>query len=211
MTKKLRLENGFVDDEGVQGYVDVAYTNAVSFDAATTLRAARTPGKAASEREEHKRKRYPPEHHPHAALIPFVVEARGRLGAEVLPFLKQHAPAEEPRRSAVLARALHDISIITQQGLAALLLASRGPPRCSRLRCPPLCPRPLRATSTYVAPSGVFRSSCPAAPELHLSLCTFLQTVLGLCFFGKFLARVQDYARLSFACVFEHLSQAPLG
>ena len=126
--KMAKLDVSFVDDEGVQGYVDVAYTNAVSFDAAATLRAARTPGKAASEREEHKRKRYPPEHHPHAALIPFVVEARGRLGAEVLPFLKQHAPAEEPLRSAVLARALHDISIITQQGLAALLLAAEPRP-----------------------------------------------------------------------------------
>ena len=108
--------------------MDVAYTNAVSSDAAATLRAARTPGKAASEREEHKRKRYPPELNPHAALIPFVVEARGRLGGEVLPFLRQHAPAEEPRRSAVLARALHDISIITQQGLAALLLAAEPRP-----------------------------------------------------------------------------------
>ena len=76
----------------------------------------------------HKRKRYPPELNPHAALIPFVVEARGRLGVEVLPFLRQHAPAEEPRRSAVLARALHDISTITQQGLAALLLAAEPRP-----------------------------------------------------------------------------------
>jgi len=126
--KMAKLDVSFVDDEGVQGYVDVAYTNACSFDAATTLRAARTPGKAASEREEHKRKRYPPELNPHAALIPFVVEARGRLGVEVLPFLRQHAPAEEPRRSAVLARALHDISIITQQGLAALLLAAEPRP-----------------------------------------------------------------------------------
>ena len=95
---------------------------------AATLRAARTPGKAASEREEHKRKRYPPEAHPHAALIPFVVEARGRLGAEVLPFLKQHAPAEEPLRSAVLARAAREISIITQRVLAALLLAAEPRP-----------------------------------------------------------------------------------
>ena len=46
----------------------------------------------------------------------------------MLPFLRQHAPAEEPRRSAVLARALHDISIITQQGLAALLLAAEPRP-----------------------------------------------------------------------------------
>ena len=45
-----------------------------------------------------------------------------------MPFLKQHALAEEPLRSAVLARALRDISIITQQGLAALLLAAEPRP-----------------------------------------------------------------------------------
>ena len=58
-----------------------------------------------------------------AVQTPFVVEARGRLGAEVVPFLKQHAPPE-PLRSAVLARATGEISIITQRGLAALLLAA---------------------------------------------------------------------------------------
>ena len=47
---------------------------------------------------------------------------------EVLPFLRHHAPAEEPLRSAVLARALRDIPIITQQGLAALLLAAEPRP-----------------------------------------------------------------------------------
>ena len=82
----------------------------------------------ASEREEQKRKRYPPEQNPHVELIPFVVEARGRLGSEVLPFLRQHAPAEEPLRSAVLARALRDIAVITQHGLAALLLAAEPRP-----------------------------------------------------------------------------------
>ena len=57
-----------------------------------------------------------------------MVEARGRLGAEVLPFLRQHAPAEEPLRSAVMARATREISIITQTGLAALLLAAEPRP-----------------------------------------------------------------------------------
>ena len=122
------LDVSFRDDEGKEGHVDVSFANACSTSAAATLRAARTAGKAASETEDRKRKRYPPELNPHAALIPFVVEARGRLGVEVLPFLRQHAPAEEPRRSAVLARALHDISIITQQGLAALLLAAEPRP-----------------------------------------------------------------------------------
>ena len=60
--------------------------------------------------------------------MPFVVEARGRLGAEVLPFLRQHAPVGEPQRSAALARALREISIITQQGLANLLLAAEPRP-----------------------------------------------------------------------------------
>ena len=122
------LDVAFRDDEGTLGYVDVAYTNACSEDAAATLRAARTAGKSASEREEQKRKRYPPAANPHAELVPFVVEARGRLGAEVLPFLRQHAPAEEPLRSAVLARATREISIITQTGLAALLLAAEPRP-----------------------------------------------------------------------------------
>ena len=75
-----------------------------------------------------KRKRYPPDLHPHAELVPFVVEARGRLGEEVLPFLRHHAPAEELLRSAMLSRALRDISIITQQGLASLLIAAEPRP-----------------------------------------------------------------------------------
>ena len=93
--------------------MDTSYTNACTPDAAKMLRSARTPGKAASDRAVEKRRKYPPDAHPHAELVPFVVEARGRLGAEGLPFLKQHAPTEEPLRSAVLARALRDIAVIT--------------------------------------------------------------------------------------------------
>ena len=67
------LDVAYTDDEGTRGYVDVAYTNACSDDAQATLRSARTPSKSASEREEHKRKRYPPEAHPYAGLAPVVV------------------------------------------------------------------------------------------------------------------------------------------
>ena len=123
-----KLDVTFSDDEGSFVCVDASYTNACTPDADKTLRNARTAGKAASVRADEKRKRYPPDRHPHAELVPFVVEARGRLGAEVLPFLKQHAPAEEPLRSAVLARALRDIAVITQHGLAALLLAAEPRP-----------------------------------------------------------------------------------
>ena len=84
----------------------------------------------ASEREEHKRKRYPPAQNPHVELTPFVVEARGRLGSEVLAFLRQHAPAEESLRSVVLASALREIFIVTQRGLAALLLSAELLPVC---------------------------------------------------------------------------------
>jgi len=89
---------------------------------------ARTAGKAAAERAEEKRVRYPPRLHPHVEFVPFVLEARGRLGAEVLPFLRQHAPADGPLRSAVLAKATRELSIITQRGLAALLLAAEPRP-----------------------------------------------------------------------------------
>ena len=123
-----KLDVTFSDDEGSFVCVDVSYTNACTPDADKTLRNARTAGKAASVRADEKRKRYPPDRHPHAELVPFVVEARGRLGEEVLPFLKQHAPAEEPLRSTVLARALRDIAVITQHGLAALLLAAEPRP-----------------------------------------------------------------------------------
>ena len=41
----------------LQAMFDVAYTDEGSDDAQATLRAAQTPGKSASEREEHKRKR----------------------------------------------------------------------------------------------------------------------------------------------------------
>ena len=88
------------------------------------MRAARTADHSAREREEHKRQRYPPADNQHAELIPFVVEARGRRGAENLPFLRLHARAEEPLRCVMLARATREISIITQRFLAALLLAA---------------------------------------------------------------------------------------
>ena len=127
--QQAKLDVGFRDDSGTLGYVDVAYTNACTEgDAAITLSRARTAGKAAGEREDEKRLRYPPALNPHVELVPFVVEARGRLGSEVLPFLRQHAPGDEPHRSAVLARATRDISIITQRGLAALLLAAEPRP-----------------------------------------------------------------------------------
>ena len=81
-----QLDVSFTDDEGRLVFVDVSYTSACTLDAAKTLRSARTPGKAASDRAVEKRRKYPPGAHPHAELVPFVVEARGRLGAEVLPF-----------------------------------------------------------------------------------------------------------------------------
>ena len=122
------LDVTFDDDEGKFACSDASYTNACTPAEDKTLRSARTPGKAASDRAVEKRKRYPPDLHPHAELVLFVVEARGRIGAEVLQFLRQHAPAEEPLRSAVLARALRNIAVITQHGLAALLLAAEPRP-----------------------------------------------------------------------------------
>ena len=108
----------------------VAYTNACTArpgHGAERVDAEEEPALRVSW-EEHKRKRYPPEKNPHAELTPFVVEARGRLRSEVLAFLRQHAPEKEPLRSAVLTRATREISIITQRGLAALLLSAEPRP-----------------------------------------------------------------------------------
>ena len=44
--------------------------------------------------------------------------------------MKQHAPAEESLYSVVLASALRDISIVTQRGVAALLLSAEPRPVC---------------------------------------------------------------------------------
>ena len=118
------LDVGYVDDLGVPGYVDVTYVNASPWDdSPELLERASTAGKAASDATRRKLLRYPPASYPEAELVPFAVEARGRLGSEVLPFLRQHAP-QGPARGAVLARAKRDISIITHQGLAALLLTA---------------------------------------------------------------------------------------
>ena len=54
-------------------------------------------------------------------------------GAEAPPGLRQHAPAEEPLRSAALARATRELSIITQRGLASLLLAAEPRPVAARV------------------------------------------------------------------------------
>ena len=95
---------------------------------AATLRAARTAGRAAGEREEHERKRYPPEVHPQAGLTPLLVEGRGRLRTEVLSFLRQPASADELLRSGTLARATREVSVISKSSLAALLLAAEPRP-----------------------------------------------------------------------------------
>ena len=125
--KEAVLDVAYTDHESTRGYVDVAYTSACSDEAQATLRAARTPGRrrgsGRSTRGSGTRRR-----NPNAELTPFVVEARGRLGPEVLSFLRKHAPAEEPLRSAVLARAAREISIITQRSLAALPLSAEPRP-----------------------------------------------------------------------------------
>ena len=45
-----------------------------------------------------------------------------------MSFLRQHAPAEEPLHSAVLARATREIFIFTQRGVVALLLVAEPRP-----------------------------------------------------------------------------------
>ena len=95
------------------------------------------------------------------------MEARGRLGTEVLSFLKQHAPAEESLRSVVLAPALREVSIVTQTGLARLLLSAE--------------PRPVRGSSFAGGGSVELRAWFCACVRAHDALrCAPNRRVLTL-------------------------------
>ena len=86
-----------------------------------------------------------------------------------LPFLRQHSPADEPLRSAVLARATREISTITQRCLAALLLAAEPRPAAVQPHSG-LGTIPARQLSSAKAPPGASCFSCPTEP-LAVAAC----------------------------------------
>ena len=73
-----------------------------------------------------KRSKYPPEKHPRATLVPFVVEALGRPSEEALDFLRSLAPANPSERAIVLRKAYYELSTLLALRQAELLLSAEG-------------------------------------------------------------------------------------
>ena len=59
--------------------------------------------------------------------MPFIFETLGRPSREAGTFLRALAPAEQSKRSSMLAEAWQSISIITQTRLAEILISAENP------------------------------------------------------------------------------------
>ena len=120
------LDVMFYDHKGQKTYVDVMVTSADTAVPAKLATRAKQDGHAAAEGVRRKHGRYPASKNPGASLVPFVVEARGRLSPEVSAFLKAMVPESYPDRSLVLRKARRDLSVLVQSRLADLLLSAEA-------------------------------------------------------------------------------------
>ena len=101
-------------------YIDVAITEA-AFSAGNTLtQRASQDGAAAAQKEDDKRKRYPgPD------LVPFVVEAGGRLGESAEALIRSVAPKDPVERASAIAAAKRSLSSPLQLGNAEALIGAQ--------------------------------------------------------------------------------------
>jgi hypothetical protein len=114
--ERAKLDVTYVHN-GRRVFVDVSVVSARSNNAALRRTRAARDGAAAAREEDSKRLRYPgPD------LRPFAVEALGRPGESAAALLRELAPAEPQERSAFLAKAWQDLSVLVQRGNAELLL-----------------------------------------------------------------------------------------
>ena len=109
-------------------YVDVHIVSAATdrMQADWVRDHAATDGGAGIRGVNAKRRTYPPEKHPQATLVPFVVEALGRPSAEALDFLRSLAPANLSERAIVLRKAYYELSTLLALRQAELLLSAEG-------------------------------------------------------------------------------------
>ena len=98
--------------------------SAATTSADNLARRERTDGSAASEMVRTKRSKYPAAKSPATPMVPFVVEALGRLSPEAHGLLAAIAPADKKVRSQVLRTAKQTLSVLVQTGLAELLLSA---------------------------------------------------------------------------------------
>ena len=114
----------FIDGEGRRAYADVAVTSAATTSAANLAKRACTDGSAAPDMVRSKHSKYPQAKSPATPMVPFVVEALGRLSPEAHALLGAVAPADKKVRSQVLRTAKQTLSVLVQTGLAELLLSA---------------------------------------------------------------------------------------
>ena len=122
--ERAKLDVAFIDGEGRRAYADVAVTSAATTSAANFAKRARTDGSAASDMVRTKQSKYPQHKSPGTPMVPFVVEALGRLSPEAHALLGTLAPADKKVRSQVLRTAKQTLSVLVQTGLAELLLSA---------------------------------------------------------------------------------------
>ena len=119
-----RLDVSFIDGTGRRAYVDVAVTSAGTTRAAERAKRAATDGAAADDMVRTKRSRYPPHKNPGCSMVPFVVEALGRLSPDAEELLRALAPVDKQTRSVILRRVKQSLSVVTQTRLTDLLLSA---------------------------------------------------------------------------------------
>jgi hypothetical protein len=128
--ERAKLDVAFIDCQQRRCFVDVVVATASS--ASQVLRAARASdaGAAARTAVRAKRARYRPEKNPGAILIPFAVEALGRLSDEALGLLRSVVPSAESighgARSKEIQTALQTLSVLVQTRHAELLLSAEA-------------------------------------------------------------------------------------
>ena len=121
-----QLDVSFVDSGGRRVYVDVVVTSAATTCARKQAQRASTDGAAAADAVRGKRSKYPAAKSPSTPLVPFAVEALGRLSPEAQGLLNAFAPADKKVRSQVLRTAKQTLSALVQTGLAELLLSAEA-------------------------------------------------------------------------------------
>ena len=125
--RRAKLDVAFFDGEGRRAFVDVVVTSAATSCAVNRAKRAGTDGAAAADAVRAKRSKYPAAKSPGTPLVPFAVEALGRLSPEAQGLLNAVAPADKQVRSQVLRSAKQTLSVLVQTRLAELLLsAERG-------------------------------------------------------------------------------------
>jgi len=128
--KHARLDVAFVDGESRRSFIDVAIVSASSSSSRLRAQRAATDGAAAADSVRGKRTKYPAEKAPELPMVPFVVEALGRVSDEAHTLLRSLAPSVNAAgagvRSRVLRQALQSVSVLVQVRLAEQLLSARG-------------------------------------------------------------------------------------